>query len=229
VFHGNSNQMMMDCPSFLRVKILVFKISKESSSHSSHFTIVGRLLVGSQLVLTLQYTGHASNNNKAAVPWTLIVNDPDRFFDALYLPSGVNLVEISKMKSDALQACHSHWYKRQQKGYQAFIFKHLHPSDLCISGKKRKHDSDHQEECTTPDHQEEGSGHHTTIPQLSLPATPEHHIKNAPNTATTSRMSHSPSQPPKDVKGDSRAPSLLHSPSPPPDASGKAKAKPIEM
>ena len=36
--------------------------------------------------------------------------DPDKFFDATYLPGRVELLEISKMKSEALQSCYAFWY-----------------------------------------------------------------------------------------------------------------------
>jgi hypothetical protein len=73
--------------------------------------------------------GHASNNKRSSVPWTHIRDDPDKFFDAKYLPDGMVLVEISKMKSEALQSCIRHWYKRQEAGQRPFEFKYVLASD----------------------------------------------------------------------------------------------------
>jgi len=73
--------------------------------------------------------GHASNNKRSSVPWTHIRDDPDKFFDAKYLPDGMVLGEISKMKSEALQSCIRHWYKRQEAGECPFEFKYVLPSD----------------------------------------------------------------------------------------------------
>jgi hypothetical protein len=109
----------------------------------------------------------------------LIANDPEKFFDAVYLPSGVRLVEISKMKSDALQACYSHWYKSQEQGDEVFAFKHIDPSDLRTSGKKRKYLADEEEQGSrhiTPDRQEGGSGRTAIIPHFSPSASPERNM-----------------------------------------------------
>jgi hypothetical protein len=73
------------------------------------------------------------------VPWKLIAEDPDKFFDPIYLPGKVELLEISKMKSGALQLCYAFWYKRQEEGQKAFVFKHVHSADLCNPAQKQKH------------------------------------------------------------------------------------------
>jgi hypothetical protein len=145
---------------------------------------VSQLVVESHSVITLQHTGHASNNKKASVPWTEIAKNPDKFFDDDYLPFDVTLVEISKMKSEALQSCYSFWHARQKAGDDAFLFKHVHPSDFRITSKKRKSTDDPQEEGSgqhmirhqsTPDHQEEGTGQHATTSELPPSASPEPH------------------------------------------------------
>jgi hypothetical protein len=84
------------------------------------------------------YSGHAADNNKVSVPWTVVCNEADKFFDAIYLPAGVELKEISKMKSDTLQACYAHWYMRQENGERAFLFKYVDPADIQVPRKKRK-------------------------------------------------------------------------------------------
>jgi hypothetical protein len=73
------------------------------------------------------HLGHAADNNKVSVPWLLVTNDPDKFFD-----------DISKMKSEALQACYLHWYTRQMNGERAFRFKHVDPADKRVHQKIRK-------------------------------------------------------------------------------------------
>jgi hypothetical protein len=94
------------------------------------------------------------------------MNNPDKFFDDDYLPLGVNLVEISKMKSEALQSCYSFWHARQKAGDDAFMFKHVDPSDFRIPSKKRK---------STHDHEEEGSGQHVTPSDLPPSPSPDPH------------------------------------------------------
>jgi hypothetical protein len=42
------------------------------------------------------------------------------------------------MKSDQLQACYAHWYKRQEDGEHPFLFKQVDPADIRIAGRKRK-------------------------------------------------------------------------------------------
>lgn len=72
------------------------------------------------------------------MPWKLIAEDPDKFFDPTYLPGRVQLLEISKMKSEALQSCYTFWYKRQERGEEAFVFKHVHSADFRDPAQKRK-------------------------------------------------------------------------------------------
>jgi hypothetical protein len=72
------------------------------------------------------------------VPWKLIAEDPDKFFDPMYLPGQVELLEISKMKAEALQSCYTFWYKRQERGQEVFVFKHVHSADFRDPAQKRK-------------------------------------------------------------------------------------------
>jgi len=112
------------------------------------------------LLMNTLYSGHAADNDKVSVPWTVVCNDADKFFDEIYLPAGVELKEISKMKSEPLQACYVHWYTRQENGERAFLFKSVDPGDIRVPRKKRKQkaakhsDSDDEEdvsqtECST--------------------------------------------------------------------------------
>ena len=94
--------------------------------------------------------GHTCNNKRSSVPWTHIRNEPEKFFDAKYLPAGVILVEISKMKSEALQACIRHWYKRQEAGEHAFEFKFVLPSDSRPRQTGAAHADDSDEEIELP-------------------------------------------------------------------------------
>jgi len=89
-------------------------------------------------MLTTGASGKAANNPKASVPWKLIAEDPDKFFDDDYLPEGVRLIEISKMQADTLQACYRHWSKSQENGEDAFVFKHVHQADVRADGGKKK-------------------------------------------------------------------------------------------
>jgi hypothetical protein len=79
---------------------------------------------------------------------------------------GINLVEISKMKSEALQSCYSFWHARQKAGDDAFLFKHVDPSDFRIQSKKRK---------STPDREEGGSGQHAVPSDLRTSPSPDPH------------------------------------------------------
>jgi hypothetical protein len=88
--------------------------------------------------MKMVHSGHTAGNDKVSVPWTVICNDPDKFFDKKYLPAGVALKEISKMKADALQSCYGHWYTRQERGACAFRFKRVDPGDIRVKDRKRK-------------------------------------------------------------------------------------------
>lgn len=89
-------------------------------------------------LLKIVYSGHAADNDKVSVPWNVVCNEAATFFDGMYLPAGVELKEISKMKSDALQACYAHWYTRQENGERAFLFKSVDPGDIRVPRRKRK-------------------------------------------------------------------------------------------
>jgi hypothetical protein len=96
--------------------------------------------------LTLGDLGHAANNPHAAVPWKLIAEDPNKFFDPMYMPNDIQIHEISKMRAEALQACYSFWWKRQEEGERAFVFKHVQGSDFREPKLKRKHPAPHDEQ-----------------------------------------------------------------------------------
>jgi hypothetical protein len=138
VFHGRWTAMVVDCQSCHPVKVVVSRTSSTLSVPSSPSLIVSLFCKASHFVITTSNSGKAANNTTASVPWTLIAAHPDKFFEPKYLPNGVKLVEISKMKSDALQSCYSHWYQRQQRGVEAFLFKHVQDSDVRIPASKRK-------------------------------------------------------------------------------------------
>jgi hypothetical protein len=82
--------------------------------------------------------GHAAHNKHVAVPWTKVCKDADKFFDKEYLPAGVELQEISKMRGETLQSCYAHWYKRQEQGERAFIFRSVHAGDKRVPQDKKK-------------------------------------------------------------------------------------------
>jgi hypothetical protein len=97
------------------------------------------------------WLGHEANNNKASIPWSLLQEDPDKFFDAKYLPAGVLLGEISKMKSGALQSCLKHWHRRQENGDCPFRFKYVHDTDYRAVQAKGKSGDASDEEIELPD------------------------------------------------------------------------------
>lgn len=173
------------------------------------------------------------------MPWTLISNTPDKFFDPDYLPSGVQLVEISKMKSEALQSCYSFWHARQKAGDDAFLFKHVHSSDFRLPSNKKT---------STHDPQEEGSGQHITRNQ-SIPDPQEECSSQHVTSLNLPPSAPSDAAPLYDLiilvlimslmiiriinRMQDMSPRPSHPPSPHLDdvtqAAGKSKAKPIEM
>jgi hypothetical protein len=82
------------------------------------------------------------------VPWTALFQTPDKFLDAHYLPAGVQLTEISKMKAKTLNACLLHWSERVQNGEIAFRFKAVEDSHLRVPTSKKK--------CPAPASEDEG-------------------------------------------------------------------------
>jgi hypothetical protein len=98
-------------------------------------------------MLTTGASEQAANNSKASVPWKLLAEDPDKFFDKHYLPDGVQLMDISKMKADALQSCYRKWLQCQENGDDAFVFKHVHEAALrSDGGRKKRKATNHDEE-----------------------------------------------------------------------------------
>lgn len=90
--------------------------------------------------------GHAANNSKAAVPWSALLKSPNKFLDNCYLPEGVFLTEISKMKGGALNACIRHWSGRIGKGEIAFRFKAVEDSHQRETNVKKKRRAPRDEE-----------------------------------------------------------------------------------
>jgi hypothetical protein len=84
------------------------------------------------------FLGQAANNLKAVVPWLSLSQTPEKFLDPCYLPQGVKLTEISKMKAESLHSCLRHWVKRTEDGEIAFRFKTVQESDLQASTSNRK-------------------------------------------------------------------------------------------
>ena len=93
--------------------------------------------------------GHAANNPKAVVPWSALQQDPEKFLEPRYLPDGVQLQEVSKMKAASLNACVSHWLERVESGQRAFRFKAVddaHRRDGKAKKKRRNPSSDDENE-----------------------------------------------------------------------------------
>jgi hypothetical protein len=73
------------------------------------------------------------------VPWTAVLQAPAKFLEPCYLPAGVKLTEISKMKAESLNACIHHWSERVTNGDIAFRFKHVDPShQLAVKSNKKR-------------------------------------------------------------------------------------------
>lgn len=72
------------------------------------------------------------------MPWKALVETPDKFLELCYLPAGVQLTDISKMKAKTLNACLLHWSDRVQNGDIAFRFKAVEESHLRVPKSKRK-------------------------------------------------------------------------------------------
>jgi hypothetical protein len=164
-------------------------------------------------MLTTWNSGHAANNPKASVPWKLIAEDPDKFFDPKYLPGGVVLLEISKMKSEALQSCYTFWYECQERGQEVFVFKHVHSADFRDPAQKRKRGAAANDD-DDEDHDDDHGVGYIDKKHLSFSPSPPHNTRyvdigfidcvcsiqwrNSPETnKQPSRTSQSPSPPPR--------------------------------
>lgn len=98
------------------------------------------------------------------MPWSALVKSPNKFLDKCYLPDGVFLTEISKMRGGALTACIHHWSGRISKGDIAFRFKAVddaHQREVDVKKKKRRAAPD--EEPETPKEEPAESSHHKTF------------------------------------------------------------------
>jgi hypothetical protein len=58
--------------------------------------------------------------------------------ESCYLPSGVQLTDISKMRGKDINECLSHWSERVEKGEIAFRFKAVEESHLRVQKSKKK-------------------------------------------------------------------------------------------
>jgi hypothetical protein len=219
VFHGHLSLMRMDCLSSQVVKAFLFQISNTSFAPLLRSPIVSQFLNLPWPAVKSMYTGHASNNNKASVPWNLIANDPDKFIDPVYLPIGVRLLEISKMKSEALHSCYSYWYKRQDRGEQAFLFKHVHFSDLRTPRNKRKRDVE-------GDNEEDEEIIKPLGPQSPTPQRDHRYVATLlvlSRALTITRMIENPLHKSAPLSRSSSFPHNMKG------ASGKSKGQPIEL
>jgi hypothetical protein len=83
---------------------------------------------------------------------------PNKFLEACYLPDGVVLREISKMKGGSLNACVLHWATWVEKGQIAFRFKAVEDCHMREVTAKKKRAPSHDEE---PDKSNDGEAHRT--------------------------------------------------------------------
>jgi hypothetical protein len=72
------------------------------------------------------------------VPWKALAETPDKFLESHYLPAGVQLTDISKMKGKDINECLLHWSKRVEQGDIAFRFKAVEESHLRVPKSKKK-------------------------------------------------------------------------------------------
>ena len=70
-----------------------------------------------------QTIGLCSKNPKATVPWKAVHEQPEEFFDAEFMPVGVNLREPSKLVKDETREILSHWNQRQADDQVRWTFK----------------------------------------------------------------------------------------------------------
>jgi hypothetical protein len=97
------------------------------------------------------------------VPWSALLEAPDKFLEPCYLPAGVRLTEISKMKSETLNACLRHWLERVENGDTAFHFKAVEDVHL-RAGKslKKRPAPTSDDESSKADHSASHLGSHTS-------------------------------------------------------------------
>ncbi|KAG1732819.1 hypothetical protein EDB19DRAFT_1831176 [Suillus lakei] len=83
-----------------------------------------------------------SGIDKAVVPWTAIVQDQDDFVARMYLPSGVDVKEPSKLQGSEVTALLNFWYAQQEENNgPTFLFKAWRNKDGNMVMIRRPHDS----------------------------------------------------------------------------------------
>ena len=63
-----------------------------------------------------------SKEKDARVPWKYVVEEPDTFVDAKYLPDGVKLKDTEKLVAVEVDALLNHWRRRQQRPSEGPVF-----------------------------------------------------------------------------------------------------------
>jgi hypothetical protein len=109
----------------------------------------------------MMISGHTANNPNAAVPWAALSKSPDDFFEPMYLPEGVELEEVSKMKAGALNGCVRHWLKRAKQGDIAFQFKAVQDSHRREGKRKGKGKGKAKKSAGSDEDEEEDDGKHS--------------------------------------------------------------------
>lgn len=110
----------------------------------------------------MRISGHTANNPHAVVPWAALSKSPDSFIEPKYLPDGVELQEISKMKGGPLNRCIQHWLERAETGDIPLRFKAVHDSHRRDGkGKKKRKQparDDGDEDDSNDSHQQDPKG-----------------------------------------------------------------------
>jgi hypothetical protein len=84
---------------------------------------------------------------------------PNKFLEPGYLPDGVLLTEISKMKAGSLNACVLHWATRVEEGQIAFRFKAVEDCHMRGVAAKKKRAPSSDDEHDKRSHRESHGTH----------------------------------------------------------------------
>jgi hypothetical protein len=84
-----------------------------------------------------KHLGNATKNQKVAVPWQLIADNPKKLISNEYLPEGVHIREPSKMPYVDVRRLCDFLHCRQTLGQKLFRFQHVLPHHL--RGRSSRH------------------------------------------------------------------------------------------
>ena len=70
----------------------------------------------------------AKGSKMVRVPWKRIADEPEEFYDAGFLPPGIQIRDPSKMVKEQIEACFRFWQKKERKERQPFQFRQVYSS-----------------------------------------------------------------------------------------------------